>query len=258
MAQTGARRIEDGRYRFFYLDMQDARFHTAAGFFRATLKALGIAPDTINGSIKDEQSLNRNLIAFTDQIEALQQRGECIVLCLDEFEITFKHRDQFPEDFFDHMRSLLNIRMLAMVTASRKSLETHSLEGKLTSPFYNLFTVIELKEFTEAEAQQFLTTYHQRVNFTNAEMKFIHSFLNPHPMKLQILCDWVMKNRERRLADWALAEDIAKEYGNFFVGTFNAKNLRRAKKMFTLDYIKKLLDIVKSSKSIIVPDSEKK
>jgi AAA+ ATPase superfamily predicted ATPase len=141
LAQTGARRIEDGRYRFFYLDLQDARFHTAAGFFRATLKALGVAPDTINGAIKDEQSLNRNLIAFTDQLEALQQRGECIVLCLDEFEITFKHRDQFPEDFFDHMRSLLNIRKLAIVAASRKTRQTHSLEGKLTSPFYNLFTV---------------------------------------------------------------------------------------------------------------------
>ncbi len=46
LAQTGARRIEDERYRFFYLDLQDARFHTAAGFFRATLKALGVANGT--------------------------------------------------------------------------------------------------------------------------------------------------------------------------------------------------------------------
>jgi hypothetical protein len=45
LAQTGARRIEDGRYRFFYLDMQDARFHTA-GFFRATLEVLGVTFDT--------------------------------------------------------------------------------------------------------------------------------------------------------------------------------------------------------------------
>lgn len=41
LALTGARRIEDGQYRFFYLDMQDARFDTAAGFFRAILKVLG-------------------------------------------------------------------------------------------------------------------------------------------------------------------------------------------------------------------------
>ncbi|MGH9839895.1 MAG: hypothetical protein ACREEM_14020 [Blastocatellia bacterium] len=60
LMQTGARRIADGRYRFFYLDMQDARFHTAAGFMRAILKALGGAPGTIpNGldaAIKDEQA----------------------------------------------------------------------------------------------------------------------------------------------------------------------------------------------------------
>ena len=75
LAQTGARRIEDGQYRFLYLDLQDARFHTAAGFFRVTLERLGVAPDTINGAIKDQQSLNRNLIAFTDQLEAMQQVG---------------------------------------------------------------------------------------------------------------------------------------------------------------------------------------
>ncbi len=80
LAQTGARRIEDGRYRFFYIDPQDARFHTAAGFFRKTLKALGVAPDMINDAIKEESSLTCNLIAFTEQLEARQQRGKCIVL----------------------------------------------------------------------------------------------------------------------------------------------------------------------------------
>lgn len=248
LTQTGARRIGDGSYRFFYLDLQNARFHTAAGFFRATLNALGVALDIIQSSIKDEQSLNRNLIAFTDQIESLQQRGERIVLCLDEFEIIFKHRDQFPEDFFDHLRSLLNIRTLAIVTASRKTLETHSLEGNLCSPFYNLFTVVELKEFTEDEAQLFLANYLQRARFSDAEMKFIFSYLDPHPMKLQILCDWTVKNRQRQLAEWALVEEIGKEYSNFWMGTFDTKNLRRTKKWFSLDNIKKLLEVFKTAR----------
>jgi uncharacterized protein len=257
LTQIGARRIEDGSYRFFYLDLQNARFHTAAGFFRATLNALGVAPDTIQSTINDGQSLNRNLIAFTDQIEAMQQRGERIVLCLDEFEIIFKHRDQFPEDFFDHIRSMLNIRTLAFVTASRKTLETHSLEGKLTSPFYNLFTVVELNEFTEAEAQQFLDTYHQRVNFTDDEIEFIISYLDPHPMKLQILCDWLMKNRQKKLADWALVEEIARDHGNFFIGTFEAKNLRRVKKMFSVDNIKKLFEMIKAGRELFSESKEK-
>ncbi|MFN0112257.1 MAG: hypothetical protein ACKVZH_25630 [Blastocatellia bacterium] len=40
------------------------------------------------------------------------------------------------------MCSLLNIRTLEMVAANRKTLETYSLEGKLTSPFYNEFSVV--------------------------------------------------------------------------------------------------------------------
>src|SRR5262249_30312516 len=179
------------------------------------------------------------------------------VLCLDEFEIIFKHRDQFTEDFFDHMRSMLNIRTLAFVTASWKTLETHSLEGKLTSPFYNIFTVVELKEFTEAETQHFLATYHQRVNFTDIEKKFILSYLEPHPMKLQILCAWVIQNRQRKLAEWALVEEIGNEYGNFWAGTFDPKNLRRAKRWFNLDNIKKLFETIKSGKDIISGSDKK-
>jgi hypothetical protein len=69
-------------------------------------------------------------------------------------------------------------------------------------------------------------------------------------MKLQIMCDWVIKNRQWQLADWALAEEIAKEYGNFFIGRYDAKNLRRARKMLSLDNIKKLFDLVKACKDI--------
>jgi len=138
LGQTGTRRLDDPSYRFFYLDLEDAHYHTALGFFQTVLGKLGLSAEMITA----ENTLNRNLIAFTDQLEALEQAGQRVVLCLDEFEITFKHRDRFPEDFFDHLRSLLNIRTLAIVTASRKTLETHSLEGKLTSPFYNGFCVV--------------------------------------------------------------------------------------------------------------------
>jgi len=114
LAQAGAQRLGDPNYRFFYLDLQDAHFHTTVGFFQAVLNRLGVSTE----AIKAENTLNQNLIAFTDQIEALEQSGQHIVLCLDEFENTFKHREQFTEDFFDHMRSQLNIRKLAFVTAT--------------------------------------------------------------------------------------------------------------------------------------------
>jgi len=118
----------------------------------------------------------------------------------------------------------------------------------LTSPFYNIFTVIELKEFTEAEAHQFIGAQNRKVNFTDAELEFIFSHLELHPLKLQIVCDWVMKNRQRKLSESALAEEITKEFGNFFIGTFDPRQFLRLKKAVSLDNIKKLWDIISGSK----------
>jgi hypothetical protein len=241
LMQTGAARIGDENYRFLYLDLQEAALHTAPGFLKSILNKLGAPADTI----KADETLNRNLSAFGDQVAALEQTGQRIVLCLDEFENAFKHRAQFDKDFFDHFRSMLNARKLAIVTATQRKLQSLSLEGKLTSPFYNIFTVVELKEFTEAEAHQFVAAYHQRVGFTDVELKLVFSYLDPHPLKLQIVCDLVLENRREQLSDWALAEEIAKEYGNFFVGKFDSKQLLKAKKAFSLDKIKKLLDTLK-------------
>jgi len=246
LKSTGAHRIDNSDYCFLYADLQDARFQTANGFLQNVLKMLDGEAD----AIKEKNSLNGNLVAFSEEIETLMRKNQQVVLCLDEFENTFKHREQFNEDFFDHMRSMLNQRKLAFVTSTRQTLQKLSLEGKLVSPFYNVFTVIELGEFTEEEARLFLIASHKRMNFTDDERKFILSAFEPHPLKLQIICDWVIKNREKRLDEEALAEEITKEYRNFFVGKFDAKNLLRTKKAFSLDNIKRWLDTLKSGRDV--------
>jgi hypothetical protein len=109
--------------------------------------------------------------------------------------------------------------------------------------------VVELKEFTEAEAHQFIAAQNRKVNFTDAELEFIFSHLERHPLKLQILCDWVIKSRQRKLSDWALAEEITKEFGNFFVGPF--AQLRRLRRVMSLDNIKKLLETIKTGRDTV-------
>jgi len=236
LAQTGARRLGDENYRFVYFDLQDARFHTANRFFQTILQHLDAASDVI----KDGNTLNRNLIAFTDQLEALQQSGQRLALCLDEFEIVFKHPGEFTEDFFDHLRAQLGLRKIAFVTATRSTLQSLCLEGRLTSPFYNLFTVVELKEFIEREVQEFIAAYHARVRFSDDELQFIYSHLDPHPLRLQILCFHLLENRQRQLAERALAEEISKEYGNF-----EPKPLLRAKKLLGFNAVNRLLEMLK-------------
>ena len=225
-----------------YVDLQDAHYHTALGFFQTVLHKLEASVD----AVKPKDSLNGNLVAFSDEIEAMEHAGQRPVLCVDEFENTFKHREQFSEDFFDHMRAQLSTRKMAFVTATQRGLQSLSLEGKLTSPFYNLFTVVELKEFTADETQEFLVFYDQRVDFGDEELMFILSNLETHPLKLQILCDWVVRNRQRRLDKNVLTEEIAREYGNFLVGRFDVKHLRKAKRLISRDNIKKLLEAIKS------------
>jgi AAA+ ATPase superfamily predicted ATPase len=242
LCQTGVRRLNDASYRFCYVDLQDAHYHTALGFFQTVLHKLEVPAD----AVKPDNSLNGNLVAFSDQIDALEKAGQRLVFCLDEFENTFKHREQFSEDFFDHIRAQLNTRKMAFVTATQRTLQSLSLEGKLTSPFYNLFTVVEVKEFTADEAQEFLVFYDKSVSFSDEELMFILSNVETHPLKLQIVCDWVVRNRERGLDEDALTEEIAREYGNFLVGRFDPKNLRKAKRLISRDNIKKLLDAIKS------------
>ncbi len=242
--QTGWLRIDDPAYRFFYFDLMDARFHTAVGFLCSILRGLELDADAVSAG----QSLNRNLVAFSDQIETQEQAGRRIVLCLDEFEATFNHPAEFTNDFFDHLRSQLNRRKFAMVTATRTPLQNLCLAGKLTSPFYNIFTVVGLGVFTDDEARAFLEHYRQQALFTQEEMKLINSHLDSHPLKLQILCDFVIRNRERRLAEWALVDDVAKEYGNFFVGSYDPKQLKRTRKWFSLDLLRKIFETFKAVK----------
>src|SRR6185295_305134 len=104
LCQTGARRLKNESYRFCYVDLQDAHYHTAVGFFQTLLQKLKAPTD----AVKTENSLNRNLIAFSDQIEALEGEGLRLVFCLDEFENVFRHSEQFTEDFFEHIRAQLN------------------------------------------------------------------------------------------------------------------------------------------------------
>src|SRR5688572_9592659 len=138
--QTGWLKIDDPAYRFFYFDLQDARFHTAAGFLRAILRELKLDAEVVG----PDKSLNHNLVAFSEQIEALELDGRRVVLCLNEFDATFKHPAEFTDDFFDHLRSQIDNRKFAVVTATRTPLQDLCMAGKLTSPFYNVFTVVEL------------------------------------------------------------------------------------------------------------------
>lgn len=260
LAQTGAAKMAEPNTCFAYLDLSNARLHTANGFFQHALSQAGFEPDAVNGIIREDAKRSTNLIAFTEVLAERKRDGKPVVLCLDEFENVFKHQGEFSEDFFDHLRSEMNQRAFGMITASKSSLQTLCLEGKLTSPFYNIFTELPLGGFTESEVQQFIAAYRDVAAFTDAELVFLFNHLehlDGHPLRLQILCDWLVRNRRHGYDDEGLAEAIGREYAQFFPA-FDVKLWHTAKKRFTLTNIGKALGILKDGRELLTGKDDDK
>jgi uncharacterized protein len=134
LTQTGAAQLDDRRYRLVYCSLQDLRYQSLSGFCATILRRLGMEADAIAA----HQSAADNLIAFTDLLEAASARDERLVICLDEFEETFKRPTEFGNGFFEHLRSNFQFGKYALVTATREPLQKLRLDGKLTSPFGNI------------------------------------------------------------------------------------------------------------------------
>lgn len=254
--QTGAARLGDTSYRFVYVELADAAAQTVVDFLRTVLDALQCPTD----AIRDDNKPSRNLTAFDQAIKARTEAGERLVLCLDEFEALFENPSEFNDMFFNHLRTMVSHRRLALVTASRQPLEIYSLERKLTSPFYNVLSVTTLGDFTEEEAVQFVALHHSHVNFTDKELRFINSWLDPHPLKLQILCDQVLQNRERQWREDVLVEEVRKMYRQFLGDTGVRKTWNQFKGSITLKSISDAWVLFKAARELFIggtPSTEK-
>lgn len=246
--QTGAERLEDASYRFVYVELADAAAQTVVDFLRTVLDAVQCPTD----AIKDDNKPSRNLIAFDQAIRTRNEAGERLVLCLDEFEALFENPAEFNNAFFNHLRTMVNHRRLALVTASRQPLEIYSLENRLTSPFFNVLSITALGDFTEAEALQFLALHHDQVNFTEDELRFINSWLDPHPLKLQILCDQVLQNRKRPQwqNDMVKIEEVEKVCHQFLGEKGAKKKMYQFKNKLMLDAFTKILANLKTGRDL--------
>ena len=220
--QTGSERL-GANYRFVYGDLQDVRNHSDAGkLFTNLLKELNIP-------FAPQETVQRNLIAFSEAVEQLKDAGQHVVLLFDEFEEVLQHRDAFPEDFFDQMRVLMNNGSLAIVTGSQRPLRDLCLEGQLSSPFYNVFSRIDLEEFTEDEAADFLNADWGIDRFSEDEVTFAVSYPQyRHPLILQIICYWIVENRAKQMPEKTLEKEIARDAENYFAsGFFNTARRRK-------------------------------
>lgn len=200
----------NNQYRFIYLTLEDARNRRLIPFLNRILRE-------INGDeIPKEKDVIDALGEFADKIEA--QNTEKPVVLLDEFDKFSKLREEFPPDFFDQMRTLLQSGQIAMVTSSQNPLQKFSIANEI-SPFFNIFKRVDLGEFTEKEKSGFVEHNWDEFNFTSEEIKLIDCLDEKHPIKLQAICYWMFENRNNLFTSEVLKEKIENEISSFFPST---------------------------------------
>lgn len=192
------------QYRLVYVDLDRPQCQTQAGFFRYLLEQLEVhAPAELTQT------------RFYDLIEQQhEQHGLWPVFLLDEFEHLPQRAAEFPDGFYETLRSLGNNNLAGLVTASQHSLQSLATAGKLTSPFFNIFHQLELKEFTAIEANALLNR--GRVSdqaFTEPECAEILKIAGQRPACLQVVASLVYETKSSgNQPDWsAIKAEALKE-----------------------------------------------
>jgi hypothetical protein len=177
---------DHANYRFLYLDLDSPHCHTQFGLLQHILEKLDLPAPA-------QPSLTR----FYDLIEQEhEKRNLWPVFLLDEFEHLPQRAQEFPDPFYETLRSLGNNNLVGLVTASQSNLSDLASQGKLTSPFFNIFHQIDLKEFSYIEANALLNR--GRVSdqiFADEDCQQILKLAGNHPARIQVVASLVYESK---------------------------------------------------------------
>ena len=174
----------DKRAAVAFADMQDPKYWTLTGWLRHVTRqwAWEETPDSLS--------------LFSERLEDAITGGLRPVLCLDEFEGMAKRGTEFTEDFLLALRAC-GQKGLAIITASRETLDKITDPHSETSAYFNTFPALKLGVLTEPEAQDFVNAWRVGVApFTDEEKRGILDFARRHPLALQIACYHVLEAKE--------------------------------------------------------------
>jgi hypothetical protein len=154
-----------------------------------------------------------DMASFSEMLDILGHTEIRPVVCLDEFEEFIRHPEEFGDDFVEALRSLGGHSKLAMVTASRTPLIDLIEAGQLTSPFYNIFTQIELGLLEHDAARELRHIPFERddILLTPEHEALLEELGGCHPFFLQVVCYHLYETLSRPQNRWA---DIVRELFN--------------------------------------------
>jgi hypothetical protein len=177
------------QFTFIYWDLQLQRQLTPDSFLARQLE---IISESLPAEVRDllaEQIAGKDIEdALVEMLKLLEVAGHHVVLLLDEFDRIMGKTD-FAEEFFSHLCNLFSGSYLILVTASYHTLAEICNLGQ-DSPFFNIFSKIQLGLLSDAEAQDFVTQAFKSCEITlePGAMKEIIRLAGPNPCFISILC----------------------------------------------------------------------
>ncbi len=134
-----------------------------------------------------------------------------LIICLDKIEALFKHPDEFNDDFYDNLRSLMGYRggTLMLVIASEKNIAIYRRNNKLTSTFLNDAHVMMLKGLTDNEARDLVSLPKTNIPSSQAALSEKEQRIalewggkNPYLLQLAGLYLWEAREYNKNI-NWA-------------------------------------------------------
>ena len=210
--QTYEQRIESRgknprNFLALYLSLQQGNCQLRSSFYQVVAEGLGNYLDPrFQWYNQPRRLLNAlratsfNDASFYQTMMLFKEVGILPIICLDKIEALFQHPQEFNRDFYDNLRSLMDINALMLVITSRKSIKVYSRRHNLTSDFFNVGHTIRLQGFTEQEAKD-LVSLPQSNNpslpaaLNEKEQKIALEWGGKNPFLLQLagLCLWEAK-----------------------------------------------------------------
>ncbi|MFQ5854909.1 MAG: AAA family ATPase [Anaerolineae bacterium] len=211
---------EPDSYTFIYWDLQCEPRLSPDHFFRRLvdllLNHLPPALATECREVLDGDELEDSLLEMLDLLEIVEHR---VILLLDEFA-AITRSTEFAETFFSHLRSIFSRPSMTCVTASYRSLGEMCHLGP-DSPFFNIFSRIQLGLFTREEAEGFVVEPFQAegVEVEPAAVRAILRLTGCHPCFISQLCHALA--HEVRAEARLTREDVDRHNGPFQTSVFD-------------------------------------
>ncbi len=173
------------RYRWVFVDFQDARTRNRKALLGLMLAGLGLTPTASGpGSEPPLCDLDR----FMDVVSCELRRPA--VILMDEIDVALARCPELDTGFWESLRSLATNYArgnLGFVLAAQESPAVLARHGDVGSPFFNIFGyTATLGPLTEAEARRLVAS--SPIPFPPADVAWILTQSGRWPVLLQILC----------------------------------------------------------------------